>query len=251
MSAQWGKPRGKDIILAILDNMDESSEPLLFKTLVPSHYDVYLHGDDYNRLSRVFSRIHEEVVLALDEKLASLNKKGLSFLPGHKSSKTVYEAAEKSWSVKFHLDENEDLAPGDVLVDSQLALPAPVEYGVGTKTQRSETIRSGGETRKLKRESEKNAGSAALAKLLYKDKNGQDQEYLMSSAEISVGRGGRNEFCDLELDGPADIPASIFISGRIRRPGSSSSRMSVSSGLPLTGKSWRRNSGFACHPKPR
>jgi len=204
------KASGKDIILAILDNMDESCEPLLYRTLVPSHYNVYLHCDDYNRLSSVFSRIRDEVVSALDEKLAGLNKKGLSLLPGLKSSKAVYEIADKSWSVKFHVDENEELAPGDILVDSQLALPAPVEYGVGTRTQRSATIRSGGETRKLRREPEKNAGPAALAKLLYKDKDGQDREYLMTSAEISVGRGGRNEFCDLELDGPADISRQHF-----------------------------------------
>ena len=32
----------------------------------------------------------------------------------------------------------------------------------------------------------------------------------MASPEISVGRGGRAEFCDLELDGPADISRRHF-----------------------------------------
>jgi hypothetical protein len=206
------KATAKDIILAILDNMKESCEPLLYKILVPSHYDVYLHRDDYGRLSPIFSRIRDESVQALDQKLAELNKKGLSILPGLKSAKTPYEAAEKDWFVKFRVDENDELAPGDILVDSRLALPAPVEFGVGTKTQRSETIRSGGETRRLgmRREPGKDADSAALAKLSYKDKEGQDREYLMTSAEISVGRGGRNEFCDLEIDGPADISRQHF-----------------------------------------
>lgn len=205
------KASGKDIILAILDNMGESCEPLLYKVLVPSHYDVYLHNDDYGRLSSIFSMIRDESVQALDKKLAGLNKKGLS-LPGLKSTKATYEAAEKEWSVKFHVDENDELAPGDILVDSRLALPAPVEFGVGTKTQRSETIRSGGETRKLgrHREPEKGTATAALAKLSYKDKEGQAREYLMTGTEISVGRGGRNEFCDLELDGPADISRQHF-----------------------------------------
>jgi hypothetical protein len=54
------KASGKDIILAILDNMRESCEPLLYNILVPSHYDVYLHRDDYGRLSSIFARIHEE-----------------------------------------------------------------------------------------------------------------------------------------------------------------------------------------------
>jgi hypothetical protein len=92
------KASGKDIILAILDNMDESCEPLLYRTLAPSHYDVYPHFDHYNRLSSVFSRTRDEIVLALDKKLAGLNRKGRSLLPGLKPSKSVYEAAEKSWS---------------------------------------------------------------------------------------------------------------------------------------------------------
>ncbi len=205
------KATGKDIILAVVDNMQESCEPLLYNTLVPSHYDVYLHQDDYLRLSSILSRIRDESVQALDQKLTELNKGVLSFLPGLQSSKAKYEPAEKEWSVKFHVDENEELAPGDILVDSRLALPQPVEFGVGTKTQRSETIRSGGETRRLgKRQQTEKPDAPPVAKLLYKNKDGQDCEYLMTGAEISVGRGGRTEFCDLELDGPADISRRHF-----------------------------------------
>lgn len=202
------KASGKDIILAILDNMRESGEPLLYSTLVPSHYDVYLHRDDYTRLSNIFSRIREESVQAIDTELAHLNRKGFSLLPGLQSPRTKYEAAEQDWSIKFHIDENDDLVPGDILVDSRLALPASVEFGVGTKTQRSETIRSGGETKRLRKRRED--GAAALARLSYKDKDGRDREFLITSSEISVGRGGRNEFCDLEVDGPADISRRHF-----------------------------------------
>jgi len=205
------KATGKDIILAILDNMQESCEPLLYNTLVPSHYDIYLHRDDYTRLSSILSRIRDESAHALDQKLADLNKGMLSFLPGLQPSKTRYEAAEKAWSVKFHVDENDELAPGDILVDSRLALPEALEYGVGTKTQRSETIRSGGETRRIgKRQQMEKADAPPMAKLVYKNKNGADCEYLMTSPEISVGRGGRAEFCDLELEGPADISRRHF-----------------------------------------
>jgi hypothetical protein len=206
------KATGKDIILAILDNMRESGEPLLRNTLVPSHYDVYLHQDDYSRLSSILSRIRDESIQALHKELAELNKKGSSLLSGLQSKKTVYEAAEKDFSVKFHIDENEELGPGDILIDSRLALPSPKEYGVGTQTQRSETLRSGGETRKLKtfREEAKLDNAAALAKLTYREGEGRDCEFLMTVQEISVGRGGRNEFCDLELNGPADISRKHF-----------------------------------------
>ena len=205
------KASGKDIILAIVDNMEESCEPLLYNTLVPSHYDVYLHRDDYDRLVSIFPRVRAESIQALNERLTALNKKGLPLLPGMKA-KSRYETAEKDWSVKFHVDENGELAPGDILIDSRLALPEPVEYGAGTRTQRSSTVRSGGETRKLGKHNEpaREDSSAPLARISYKDKEGRDCEYLMKSGEISVGRGGRNEFCDLELEGPADISRQHF-----------------------------------------
>ena len=96
-------------------------------------------------------------------------------------------------------------------VDSRLALPAPPEYGVGTKTQRSETIRSGGETKKLRKFQEEAAQEpAALARISYKGKDGQDREFMMRTQEISVGRGGQNEFCDLVLESPADVSRQHF-----------------------------------------
>jgi hypothetical protein len=205
------KATGRDIILAVLENMRESAEPLLYRTLVPSHYDIYLHPADYARLSGIFSGIREECIEALDKGLAGLGKKGFTFLPGLKSSASRYEAAEKNWAVEFHQDENEELSPGDLLVDSRLALPSPIEIGAGTQTQRFKTVRSGGETKKLQKYQELPSDNVKpLAKLIYKDKDGNECEYLMIAVEISVGRGGQSEFCDLQLIGPADISRQHF-----------------------------------------
>lgn len=207
------KASARDIILAIVDNMRESGEPMLQTTLVPSHYDVYLHQGDHDRLSGIFSRITNEAEQALDAELTALNKKGASLFAGRSSKGMRFEAAEKNWSVKFHVDENQELTPGDILVDSRLALPAPLDFGVGTSTQRSATISSGGETRKIFRgeETKGAAGSAApeLARLSYQTSDGGEKEFLMTAPEISVGRGGRNEFCDLVLDA-ADISRRHF-----------------------------------------
>lgn len=205
------KASARDIILAIVENMRESGEPLLQTTLVPSHYDVYLHEGDHRRLFGVFSRIRGEVEQALDAELTALNKKGSSLFAGRLSKGMRFEAAEKSWSVKFHVDENGELAAGDILVDSRLALPAPPEFGVGTSTQRSATISSGGETRKIvRREETKGESASALARLSYQASDGGRREFLMTTPEISVGRGGRNEFCDLILEAPADISRRHF-----------------------------------------
>jgi hypothetical protein len=204
---------GRDIILAILDNMRESAEPLLYETLVPSHYDVYLHRDDYGRLTGIFARIREEARRALSEELARINKKSVPRLPGLKSRVPKHEAAERDWYIKFLADEDEELVPGDILVDSRLTLPAAPEYGVGSKTQRIvETIRSGGESRKLRHQQEeiRPEGTSACARLVYPDKEGRAHEYLMTKPEIAVGRGGRTEYCDLELEAPADVSRQHF-----------------------------------------
>jgi len=204
------KATGKDIILAILDNMKEGSEPLLYDVLVPSHYDVYLHRTDYERLSGIFARIREEAKKALAETLSRGSKKGLF---SGRTNRPKQEAADSDWSIKFHLDEDEELAPGDILIDSRLVVPPPAEYGVGSKTQRVATVRSGGETKKLRRTQEEepeNASARARARLAYPDKDGRRCEYLMSKSEISVGRGGRTEYCDLVLEAPADISRQHF-----------------------------------------
>lgn len=205
------KATGKDIILAILDNMRESQEPLLYSTLVASHYDVYLNKVDHERLTGILPKIHEEAKRALKDELALIQGKGRSLLPGLKSTRPKPEAAESDWSIRFHIDEDEELAPGDILIDSRLTLPQPMEYGTGSKTQRMVTVRSGGETKRLR--SFQDAGSSGpknLAKLAYVDKKGEMQVYMMTSPEISVGRGGRAEYCDLELDGIVDVSRQHF-----------------------------------------
>jgi FHA domain len=205
------KAVGRDIILAIIDNMRESKEPLLYSTVVPSLYDVYLHPEDHERLAGIFPQIREQAKRALSEGLNELNGAKRSFLPGLKTRRPKHEPAEGDWYIKFHKDEDEELAPGDILVDSQLTLPPQKEFGAGGKTQRTVTVRSGGETKKLRTYQENQpTAPAALAKLAYQDKKGERREFLMTTPEIAIGRGGRAEYCDLELDGPVDISRQHF-----------------------------------------
>jgi hypothetical protein len=205
------KATGRDIILAIVDNMRESQEPLLYSTVVASHYDVYLHREDYERLGSIFPKIRDEAKRALKEELARIQGKGRSLLPGMKASGPKPEPAESDWYVKFHVDEDGELTAGDILIDSRLTLPAQQEYGTGAKTQRMVTVSSGGETKRLRSFEEDGKPQApAVARLSYLDKEGNHQEYMMTSPEIAIGRGGRTEYCDLQLDGPVDISRQHF-----------------------------------------
>src|SRR6058998_753734 len=205
------KATGRDIILAILENMRESMEPLLYSTVAPSIYDVYLHPDDHERLAGIFPKIREEAKTALGQDLVR-SRKSRPLLPGLRKDAPKIEAAEGDWYISFHKDENQELAAGDILVDSRLTLPKQQEFGAGGKTQRTVTLRSDGETRKL-RTFQEDAGekeAVALARLVYQDKNGQRQEFLMTAREILIGRGGRTEYCDLQLEGPVDISRQHF-----------------------------------------
>jgi len=144
------KATGKDIILAILENMRESREPLLYSTLVASHYDVYLHKDDHERLVGILPKIREEARRALKEELAVSQGKGRFRLPGLRGGEPKAEPADSDWHIQIHADEDDELAPGDILIDSRLTLPPQDEYGTGAKTQRMVTVRSGGETKRLR-----------------------------------------------------------------------------------------------------
>jgi len=201
------KALGRDIIGAIVANLREAREPLRYSTLVPSIYAVYLHPGDYDRLAGVFPRIRDEARRALAEEVALLDgRKRRRLLPGLSARGTKHQPVEPDWYIDFHKDEDDELAPGDILVDSQLTLPPEKEYGAGGKTQRNVTVTSSGETRKLKTaQAESKRPEPGIARLAYNDRAGKQKVFMMTSPEISIGRGGRMEYCDLQLDAPPDI----------------------------------------------
>jgi len=65
---------GRDVILAIAENMRSSLEPLVTKTIAPSLYQVYLHNADYERLRTLFGELEAEAKELLDRELGQLNR---------------------------------------------------------------------------------------------------------------------------------------------------------------------------------
>ncbi len=220
----------KEIILAIVDNMHASAEPLLYSTLLPSLFDVYLHHDDYERLEGIWPRVVEEARQALDQELTRLNgnvelPKLLKFLPLLEKGSMRFERAAPDWYINFHKNTDEDAAPGDIVIDSRFTLPSLPKYGTGSKTKRITTLRSSGETRTLRTSYQDAAGETfpgpgaapAIAKISYRDDNGE-QVYLMTKNQIVVGRGGIDYWVDLKLNAPPDVSREHL---RLRRDDSS------------------------------
>jgi hypothetical protein len=138
---------GKDIILDIVANMRAYQEELLYSSVVPTAFEVHLHPEDYDRLEGIFASITVEARRALDTELARQNRRiGPDWLRKLAKAPAPAQPAHDSWTITFFRDENEELAPGEVLIDSRLTLPQDQELGAGTRTRRITTSRIGQQT---------------------------------------------------------------------------------------------------------
>jgi hypothetical protein len=198
----------RDIILEIIRNMREGLEPLHYTTLPPAIYHVYLHPDDFERLRGIFPRMQEETRQALDAELADLNRASLGErlkLARKPAAKVV--APDGGWRVQFFPNSDDDVAPGDIVIYSELALPAKPEFGAGSMTKRINTRRMSGETTATQKYEEQLPATKdmeAYAVIEYEDKGG-GQTYRMTKNQIVIGRGGRDYWTDLKLATLPDV----------------------------------------------
>jgi hypothetical protein len=203
---------GKDIILDIVENMRSNCEELLYSTIVPAVYEVYLHPDDYERLQGILPAIQEQARRALDEEIA---KRGAG--PG---STTLLkrlmqgggpppEAPKGGWQISFHRDADEELEKGEIMVVSSLALPQRPDFGAGQMTRRLATSHKGEETRQRSRTVETAAPPAAdqdgaFAVLTYSD-NAGPHTFPIAQASLVIGRGGIGYWVDVKVATASDV----------------------------------------------
>ena len=132
---------GRDVILAIGENMGQSLEPLVTKTLAPSLYQVYLHAEDHDHLRTLFPQLEAEAKRLLDGELVKLNRGALPKMArlaarlGKKERQAPagtmrYESAEGKWTIRFQEDPNGALQPGEIEVVSEFAQVPAAAYGI-------------------------------------------------------------------------------------------------------------------------
>jgi hypothetical protein len=196
------------VILAVVENMRQSLEPLVTETVAPSLYRVYLHGDDHEHLRTLFGKIENEAKKVLDQEMERLNKDSVPMLQrllrrkdGGSEKPMRYVSAESGWYIRFQEDPNGTLAPGDIEVVSEFAQPVAQGYGAGSKTRRISTTRRLGQTVSRR---ELTDSLPAYARLTYQDKRGP-QTYLMAKDEIVIGREAPDVWVDLRLDTLPDV----------------------------------------------
>src|SRR5262245_32154916 len=137
--------RGRDVIAQVIQNMRSQGEELRYSTIVPAAYDVYLHSTDYERLASLAGVIAEQARRALDEELAKLNhatRPESRMRDALRRPRSPHERAGPAWEIRLISDPNDELAPGDILVDSTLIVPESESLS-GSRTRRILTTRRG------------------------------------------------------------------------------------------------------------
>jgi hypothetical protein len=182
---------GQTIVGELIRNMELGQFELAYTVLLPCVFSIYLHPQDYARLSGVFSLIAEDARRALRQRVADLNRQpALTRWRGAKTTRE-FRIAARDWIIEFFPDE--EVPAGDVEIHSQLNETEQPDFrGVKTTlTGREPSVTS------QRRETRKSA-DAIYAELRYEDDTGP-QLYLMTQNEVRVGRGGGDQPMDLAL----------------------------------------------------
>jgi hypothetical protein len=214
-----GAATARDIIHEILRNMREGLEPLHYSTLPPAIYHVYLHPGDMERLRGIFPRITDEARRALDAELESFRKPSIAEKLKLSKSSPPVAAPEGGWQIRILENTDDGVEPGDIVIHSELAMPAKAEFGAGSMTKRISTRRlAGAESASqsfdtVPAASPAAADDGAFAIIEYQDAGGR-KTYRMTKDQIVVGRGGRDYWTDLKLDTLPDVSREHF---RLRR----------------------------------
>jgi hypothetical protein len=212
----------REIILEIVRNMREGLEPLAYSALPPSLYHVYLYPEDLERLRGILPRVIDEARQALDAELESMKRGSLAErIKLARRSLPKVSAPEGGWQIQFLENTDDDTQPGDIVIYSELALPAKAELGSGSLTKRIATRRlaaSSGEDSptvsfSVAQRVEPAGEPQAYAVIEYQDNHGR-QTYHMTKDQIVVGRGGRDYWTDVKLDTLPDVSREHF---RLRR----------------------------------
>lgn len=215
------KRPARDLIDAVLENMRSNLEPLKYSTLAPNRFVVYLHPEEYARIEGIVSVLHEQTVRALEDELQKLNHPSVyrRYFDRVVGAMPVENVA-REWQIEFHPDADRELAPGDILIHSELILPsANDDLGAGQRTRRITTMHVGQRTTRREETVSGTATASATphARLQYDD-NGGPHAFDIVRDSIVIGRGGIAYRADVRIDSSVDVSREHV---RIRRDSSS------------------------------
>lgn len=189
--------------------MRKNLEVLKYSTLAPSRYTVYLHATEFARLEGIIPILQEQTGRALTDELQKLNTRPrLSKWTDRWRRDATVEVlnAGADWQIDFLADPDGDMNEGDLLIDSELILPASPELGVGERTRRITTTHG---SRTSTREQTVNrgpntAGTPAFARIEFDDDAGHHAFEVVKDS-VTIGRGGVAYPVDIRITSSPDV----------------------------------------------
>jgi FHA domain/Protein of unknown function (DUF3662) len=218
-AAAPSRRQARDITEAVVANMTRNLERLKYSTLAPSRYVVYLHPREYERLEGIVPILQEQTIRALAEELERLNSRSairrwVRRFVG--DSEPDIRNAAADWEVEFLADPDGDIGEGDLLVDSELVLPASPDLGIGERTRRITTVHHG--QRATTREQTigrppSSSAATVLGRIEYDDVAGHHCCDVIKDS-LTIGRGGIAYPVDIRIASSPDVSREH---ARIRR----------------------------------
>ena len=192
---------GQTIIDQVLRNAEAGQFELGYTVLLPCIFNLYLHADDYARLSGIFPHIRDDARRAVRDRIAELNNpspRGMGFR-FRKPDRKEYKIAGSDFVFEFFSDDDGSVPLGDVEIHSELAeTPRPGFHGVRTTLIEREPSVQTARLDAAQANSFPAAAERVYAEIRYEDDSGP-QLYLVTQDEISIGRGGDGRIVDLAL----------------------------------------------------
>ena len=219
LAAAPRRRHARDIIDAVVANMRQNLERLKYSTLAPSRYTVYLHPTEFERLETIVPLLQEQTVRALDEELRRLNRAPATRRwrrPFAGKPEPEVRNAATDWHIAFLADPDEELHEGDLIVDSELLMPARPDLGLGAQTRKIITRQTGLYSPTLAHVSAFPTAVSAprlLARIEYDDEAGH-HFFDVTRDYVSIGRGGVAHPVDLRIASSPDVSREH---ARIRR----------------------------------
>ena len=209
-AAHTSRRPARDLIDAVVHNMQKNLEPLKYSTLAPSRYIVYLHPAEHARLEGIIPILQEQTIRALADEIQRLNRRSavrrwVDRLIG--DAEPEISNAGVDWQVDFLADPDGEMNEGDLLIDSELVLPARPDLRMGERTRRITTIHAGHRTttreQTLNRPPSASAASL-LARITYNDNSGH-HSYDVVKDSLTIGRGGIAYPVDVRVASSPDV----------------------------------------------
>jgi pSer/pThr/pTyr-binding forkhead associated (FHA) protein len=226
-------PSGRDIWMAVREELRLNLYELPYSTLCPTVYHVYLHPADFQTIEGIVPRLVAELQQALTGDVARLNRRVAG--AGRRALGRILQREEMGqidvppdgWDVSIAADQDGELARGHLGILSSLSMPAPASYAGTPTTRIVRSVVSGGRrtstTTEVPQVTADRTGSGptsaepgARARLTYEDDQGR-HEFTMQKDSLVVGRGGSAAWVDVQVVTTAKVSREHV---RIRRDAS-------------------------------